>query len=207
MGKDLVTAIIMATMIEAKPFIQGLALNQIATKPFAVFQNKNILLIISGVGKANAAKATADCCQKFNPVGMINLGAAGATDFSHGLGEIFHIKEIYEYDGSEFDSKTLPFYKPHIMNRFKTAQLVTSDKAVLDPAERKKISINAGLVDMEGASVIQACEMFDTKCILFKFVSDTPRHTSDREIIENIKLYRTRFFEFFFNSVLPVLLP
>lgn len=197
-------AIVMATMLEAKPFVQGLKLKQGIAKPFAVFGNEKISLIITGIGKTNAAKATAYCCQTFNPVCVSNLGAAGATDFSYALGEIFHISEIYDYNGSESGSGRRR-YNPYTMNRFKTAKLVTSDNAVLDPEERKKISIDAGLVDMEGAAVVQACGMFKTKCLVFKFVSDTPEHTSDKEIVENIRLYRTQFFDFFFNSVLPVL--
>jgi len=206
MEKRPVTAIIMAMMLEAKPFVKGMALKKSATKPFVTFQNKNILLIISGIGKANAAKATVYCCQKFKPACICNLGAAGATDFSYGLGEIFHIKKIFDYDRPEFNSKIAQIHKPHILNRFNTAKLATCNKAVLDPAERKKIAIKAGLVDMEGASVAQACGRFKTKCILFKFVSDTPKHTSDKEILKNIRLYRTPFYDFFYSSVLPVLI-
>ena len=172
----------MAMMLEAKPFVEGLALKKSATEPFVIFQNGSILLIISGIGKVNAADATVYCCQKFNPACICNLGAAGATDFSYGLGEIFHIKKIFDYDRPEFNSKSPHIHKPHILSRFKTAKLATCDKAVLDPGERKKIAINAGLVDMEGASVAQTCGKFKTRCYLFKFVSDTPKHTTDEDI-------------------------
>ena len=163
-------------------------------------------MIISGIGKANAAIATAYCCQKFNPACICNLGAAGATHFSHLLGEIFQIKKIFEYDRPEFKSGKPHIHRPDILNGFKTVKLATCDRVVLDPDERGEISVNAGLVDMEGASVVQACSIFQTKCFMFKFVSDTLDHTSDKEIIENIRLYRTPFFEFFYHSVLPVLL-
>ena len=205
MEKDTVTAIVMATMLEAKPFVLGMSLKQIQKKPFPLFQNDNILLIISGIGKANAAMATVYSCYKFNPACVRNLGAAGATDFSHPLGEIFHINKIIEYDRPELTTERPCIHKPDILNGFQTAKLSTSDMAVLDPDERREISINADLIDMEGASVAQACRKFNTKCFIFKFVSDTPDHARNEDIVGNIRLHRTRFYEFFIHSVMPVL--
>ena len=65
--------------------------------------------------------------------------------------------------------------------------------------------MHAGLVDMEGASVAQVCRKFHKSCYMFKFVSDTPHHTRDEDIVENIRQYSTPFCEFFIKSVLPVL--
>lgn len=206
MKKDFTIAIVMATILEAKPFVQGMNLQKSEKKPFLIFKNDNFILIISGIGKANAAMATSYCCQKFSPAYICNLGAAGATRFSHPLGEIYHIKKIFEYGRPAFKSKRPYIHKPNMLNGFQTAKLATSDKAVLDPDERNKISVDADLVDMEGASIVQASKKFGTKCFMFKFVSDTPDHTSDKEIVENIRLYRNLFFEFFYSSIRPALL-
>ena len=205
MEKDTVTGIVMATMLEAKPFVLGMSLTRSRKKPFSVFQNDNIFLIISGIGKANAAMATGYSCYKCKPTCICNLGAAGATDFSHALGENFHITEIIEYDRHELTTKRPYIHHPDILNGFQTARLSTSDMAVLDPDERKKISMNADLIDMEGASVAQACRKFNTKCFMFKFVSDTPDHAKDEDIVENIRRHRSFFYEFFIRSVLPVI--
>jgi len=203
--KDTVTGIVMATMLEAKPFVLGMSLTRSRKKPFSVFQNDNIFLIISGIGKANAAMATGYSCYKCKPTCICNLGAAGATDFSHALGENFHITEIIEYDRHELTTKRPYIHHPDILNGFQTARLSTSDMAVLDPDERKKISMNADLIDMEGASVAQACRKFNTKCFMFKFVSDTPDHAKDEDIVENIRRHRSFFYEFFIRSILPVI--
>jgi nucleoside phosphorylase len=93
--KNTVTAIVMATMLEAKPFVLGMCLTQSRKKPFAVFQNDNVFLIISGIGKANAAMATGYLCHTCQPARVFNLGAAGATDFSHALGEIYNKKTVH----------------------------------------------------------------------------------------------------------------
>lgn len=94
---------------------------------------------------------------------------------------------------------------PDILKGFSYATITTLDRPVLDPAERQKLANTADLIDMESASVIQACKKFKTKCYIFKFVSDTPEHTRDDDIIENIKIYRNTFFSFFRESVLPLL--
>jgi adenosylhomocysteine nucleosidase len=203
--KHSVTAIVMATMLEAKPFVLGLSLTQSRKKPFVVFQNDDVFLIISGIGKANAAMATGYLCHTCHPARVCNLGAAGAADFSHPLGEIFHITKIIEYDRHELTTKRPYIHHPDMLSGFQTARLSTSDMAVLDPDERRKISGAADLIDMEGASVAQACRKFDTKCFLFKFVSDTPDHAKDEDIVENIRQHRSIFYEFFIRSVLPVI--
>lgn len=205
MEKDTVMAIVMATMLEAKPFVLGMSLKQSRKKPFAVFQSNNVFLIISGVGKANAAMATGYLCYKCHPAWVCNLGAAGAADFSHPLGEILHINEIIEYDRHELTTRKPCIHHPNILDGFQTAKLSTSDMAVINPDERKKISMNADLIDMEGASVVQACRKFNTKCFIFKFVSDTPDHVGDGDIVENIRRHRSFFYEFFMRFVMPVL--
>lgn len=205
MGKKPEIAIIMATMLEAKPFVQDLALEQSASKPFKIFRNQHLLLMIAGIGKANAAAATTYILERINPSCICNLGAAGATDFSHHLGEILHITEIIEFDGPEFDSPKSRIHLPTVLAGVKSAILATSDTAVLDPEHRQKLSVKADLVDMEGAVIAQACQPFQIKCVMFKFVSDTPVHIDDENIVKNIRLYRTPFCEFFRDIVMPIL--
>ncbi len=203
MEKDHRIGIIVATMLEAKPFVLGMALNELENEPFPVFKKDNIILVISNIGKANAAMATTYCCQKFNPSCICNLGAAGASGFAHPLGKIYLIDKIFEYDRPKLTSDELTTQKPHVLNGFSTATLSTSDRAIIDPEERKKISEFSDLMDMEGASVVQACRIFETKCYVFKFVSDTPEHTKDGDIIKNIRSYRTPFCDLFLHSFLP----
>ncbi len=204
MERNPLIALVMATMVEAKPFVQGMTLNKSEHNPFPVFKNDKIHLIISGIGKANAAMATAYCCRQYKPSCICNLGSAGASGLSHPLGDIFHINRIFEYDRPKLTSEGLTTHEPHVLDNFKQAILSTSDRAILKPEEREKISMYADLMDMEGASVVQACRIFDTKCYIFKFVSDTPEHTEDKDIVKNIRLYRTQLYDFFIDDVMPV---
>jgi len=195
----------MATLLEAKPFIGGFSLIKLESKPLPVYRNKNIILVISGIGKANSAMACAYSCLRFGPFCIVNLGAAGATGDGHTLGEPLHITRAFEYDRPQFKSKSPHKHMPDIIEGFSYATIATLDRPVLDPAERQKLSKTADLIDMESASIIQACKKFKTKCYIFKFVSDTPEHTRDNDIVENIKKYRNTFFNFFRESILSQL--
>jgi adenosylhomocysteine nucleosidase len=207
MEKDTLIGLIFATMTEAKPFVQGMALEKIENTPFSVFEKALIVLIISGIGKANAAMAAFHCCQTFHPDVICNLGAAGATDDSFALGDIVHITEVIEYDRPELGSNKPLVHVPHVLKGFPLAKVATQDTPVIDPVKREEITSFAGLVDMEAASIIQACGKFQTKCVIFKFVSDTPDHTHADDIVMNIKQYRTHFYDFFKNAVIGRLMP
>ncbi|MCP4681524.1 MAG: 5'-methylthioadenosine/S-adenosylhomocysteine nucleosidase [Desulfobacterales bacterium] len=205
MEKNTLILLVMATMAEAKPFVLGMSLKESEQRPFKIFRNDNLILVISNVGKANAAMATAYCCQKFAPSCIFNLGASGASGSSHPLGGIFHITRIFEYDRPELLSNKLTVHEPDVLDGFQTATLSTSDMAILEPEKRRKVSKYADLMDMEGASVVQASRLFNTKCYLFKFVSDSIEHSESDDIIKNIRLYRTPFSEFFLRSVMPAI--
>ncbi len=199
--------IVMATMLEAAPFLVALSLKEMETDPFRLYGNEGILLIISGIGKTNAAMATTYLIQKFKPQWICNLGAAGATDSKCQMGEYYQISEIIEPDRPDLRTgiphRHITDVLPDVLDFLPKAVLATQDKPVHRSSERKKVSRYAQLVDMEGASVAQVCRIFHIKCLLFKFVSDTPDYHLSRDIIENIKQYREGFAQFFSQSVLP----
>jgi len=213
--------LLMATMLEAKPFVKELSLRKYEQKPFEIYGNEKLLLIISGIGKTNAAAACAYLILKKNPSCICNLGAAGAMGEEHALGNIYHISKVTEPDRPELksgmphehmpDTLLTPLVPPQGISQispagdvaFPTAILATQDRPMKNPEERKAIAQTAHLADMEGAAVVQTCRRFHTKCCLFKFVSDTPLEHS---IVSNIRLCRDDFCAFFCKSALPALL-
>lgn len=195
----------MATMLEAKPFVTRIPLNKINQSPFPVYRNEHMIVVISGIGKANAAMAAFHCCKEFSPDIIVNAGAAGAADYSCLLGEFYHITKIIEYDRPDFKSGAPEIHTPEIIDGFQTATLATQDKAVVLPDKRKKVSEVAKLVDMEAASVVQACKKQNIPCLVFKYVTDTPEHTEDGDIVSHIKRFREPFYDFFINSMVSKL--
>ncbi|MEN6321686.1 MAG: hypothetical protein ABFD82_23430 [Syntrophaceae bacterium] len=203
MPGDPVIGLVIATMLEAEPFISGFSLTECERDPFPVYRKDRMYLIISGVGKANAAMACAYLIQRYHPLCICNVGAAGAVSASYHLGECRHITKVIEPDRPDLTTGVSHTQFPDVIDGFSTAVLATQDRPVRDPAERKRLAMDAQLVDMEGASVVQACTRFCTKCYLFKFVSDTPDHDTSDDIKTNIMLYRDSFFRFFHDTALP----
>ncbi|MBU4318660.1 MAG: hypothetical protein KKF30_15490 [Proteobacteria bacterium] len=204
MAKETGTAIIMATRLEAAPFIQGLNLNKVEGTPLPVFHNQNTVLILSGIGKANAAMATAFCCLVHRPEIVFNFGAAGALDESLELGEVLQVSRILEPDRPDLRTSLPEFHLPDTLADFKSVPLATQDRPMLSPDERKQASRYASLADMEAASVVQVCKRFETPCHVFKFVSDTPAHDQGGDIVTNIRSLRNNFFEFIRTKVLSL---
>lgn len=195
--------LIAATLMEAEPFIKIFDMREIENIPFSIYEGKNILLGISGIGKANAAMGTAYCCMMCQPACILNTGAAGAVDESYPVGSVFQIGKTIEPDRPHLRSNKSWIQTPDTLEGFNNAVLATQDKPVGDIEAFKEISMVADLVDMEGASVLQAAKRFNTKCLLFKFVSDTPLHAGKGLIIENIKENIEPFCGFVADSVIP----
>ena len=197
------TCLIAATLMEAEPFIKLFNMRQAEKKPFRIYEGQDIMLGISGIGKANAAMGTACCCMKYQPACIINAGAAGAVDESYEVGSIYQVVKIIEPDRPHLKSDTPWIQTPDTLEGFNSAVLATQDKPIGDVEAFDELASVADLVDMEGASVLQAAKRFDTRCFLFKFVSDTPRHAGKGLTVDNIKEYVGSFCEFVADSVIP----
>jgi nucleoside phosphorylase len=202
-SKDKTGAIIMATEKEAESFIMELGLRKTESRPFSIFKKRDILLVISGIGKANGAMATACVCMKYKPAWALNLGAAGATKESANVGDIFQIEKILEPDRPHFRTNK-PFRQfPDVLEGFADAVLATQDKAVIDKESFCEVSPIADLVDMEGASILQTCKRYEIPCYIFKFISDTPVHVNKgTQIMDNIRKYSFPFCHFIIDSVI-----
>ena len=203
MSRDPVIGLTMATLLEAAPYIEGLGLAESEGEPFAVYQGDRNRLILSGIGKANAAMACAYLIQRYHPTCILNLGAAGGTDSRTNLGECFHVTKVIEPDRSHLRTGTPYEHAPDVLEGFPGVTLATQDRPVTDAGRRAEVAIHAELVDMEAAAVVQAARRFRLPCYLFKFVSDLPDHTKSAEIEANIKQYRQAFYTFCCDNVLP----
>jgi adenosylhomocysteine nucleosidase len=197
---------IIATKMEAEPFIEGLNLKELEVRPFQVYMGGDVLMAISGIGKVNAAMATTYACLKYDPEWVLNLGASGATKDSEEPGRIYNIEKTVEPDRIHLRTNS-PFVQyPDSLQGFDKATLATQDKGIIDVKAFREVAFLADLVDMEGASVVQASQRLEKKCLLFKFVTDTPAHAGQGKIImEHIKNLRLPFGEFILNSVIPII--
>jgi nucleoside phosphorylase len=206
MRKNSTTGIVMATKIEAEPFIKGLRMAMIKKGPKPIFGNSEFFLTVSGIGKVNAAIATTHLIDAHHPSVVINIGAAGAADNECEIGHIAHISKIIELDRYRYPILKPVEHKPDLLKGFSTATLATRDRAVLSAKDRLQAGRIADLFDMEGAAVVQACRAFNTRVYLFKIITDNMK-TGNINIIKNILHTRNSLFMFLIEKIMPAVLP
>lgn len=203
MAQKPIIGLIIATRMEAVPFLEGLECRKIQDFPFEVFLGEDAVIVISGIGKVNAAMASAFAAMTFSPACIINAGAAGGIRPDERTGAIYQMDAVFEPDRLHFKTGKAFRHHPDVLDGIPTARLATLDRAVVKTADRQAIAPVAELVDMEGAAVVQVAGRFQIPCYLLKFVSDTPGHTRIREIPMLIRQHRDAFFDFFMAAVWP----
>ncbi len=203
-GSDKI-GIVMATMIEARPFIDNMGLVQKSAKPFSVYCKDNIFLIISGIGKACCASAVTHIINLFDVDSLYNFGASGDLNNKFKIGDILHINSIIEPD-RPYISGGKRMITPDIIDGFPYASLSTQDRAMVNNADREITGKFADLADMEGASFMQICTLYNKKGYLFKIVTDVPGHDSDKDIIKNVKKTAVILYDYLFEKLFKNLL-
>ncbi|HQO39227.1 MAG TPA: hypothetical protein PK986_02050 [Spirochaetota bacterium] len=198
------SGIVIATMLEAEPFIEGLSMELTAREPFPVYTAGDIALVVSGIGKVNAALAAAHLIREKSIPLLHNAGAAGALREGISAGSIYHINEIIDWDRPRLMKGQIRKITPAMLEGFSMASLATLDRPVISRGERETVGRAAELVDMEGAGFIQACRTHKVKGCLWKIVSDTAEHQKGSEIIANMKLMVGSLFQFMEQRVLKI---
>jgi adenosylhomocysteine nucleosidase len=164
----------MATLLEADPLIAALGLRPLSVQPYAVYAGGETLLVISGIGKAHAAAATAHLIERHRPETIVSLGVAGALNATFSLGELCQAASVTEPDRLDVFTNRNPEFRPAVLSGPRQVRLATMDRPARTQAERTQLSEQAELIDMEGAAVIQTAASYGLGCHLLKLVSDTP---------------------------------
>lgn len=152
---------------------------------------KPVLLMQAGVGKVNAAVATACLIGRFRPSAVVSFGACGALTGELSIYDVIVADSAYQHD---FDSTALGeadccicgmdiVYFPadaRITNALadacsaKRGILATGDQFIEGEHNKARAARLGGVVcDMEGAAVAQACHILDTPFAAVKVVSDS----------------------------------
>ena len=195
--------LVAATSLEAEGIIGCLHLHPAPPSPFPVYEGRDVRLIVSGVGKVNAAMAAAYLILRAPMKCVCNLGAAGATDDDRPLGACLHVRQVIEPDRLDFTSHKPKIHDLDTMEGFTTVSLATQDSPVVDGGHRRRLAPFADLLDMEGAAVTQTCHRLGVRCYVFKFVSDTPEHGEIGLIRDHVLHHRDAFARFFAREVRP----
>ena len=157
---------VVALKIEAGVLIKKYDLKNIEDNYFDIFTNKNIILIISGIGSMNSSMATTYVLNKYPQTNkIINFGGAGA------------VQKIQI--GSMSIVKSFIFNNKKYMIGSKGLTMTCSDIPIYNQ------TIKTDLVDMESYGFYLACKKFQQKqFFIVKVVTD---HCENIEYVTSLR--------------------
>ena len=164
--------IVCALNCEAKALIHSLKLKKhVSHKTFQIYKNKDstIQLIISGIGRINAAIATAYLASqsKDSRQAFLNIGIAGSSELA--IGKLFLVNKLED----NAEKKTV-YPKAQFIKNFISTSLQTYDTPVSDLPK-------TGLADMESTGFYQAALKFTSQenIQILKIVSDNSKEDQE----------------------------
>lgn len=156
-------------------------------------ENHSLVIMKSGIGKVNAALATAQMIRQFAPDLVINTGVAGGTGGDARILDIVVGDRVAYHDvwcGPEtidgqaagcpqyFESAPEVSALPALQSpRIRHGLIASGDVFVSDPAvvlRIKELYPDVLAVDMESAAIAHACYKMQTPFFCLRVVSDTP---------------------------------
>lgn len=163
-------------------------------------KEKTCILVKSGVGKVNAARATQILIDNFKPECIINIGVAGGLNPMLKIGDIVIGETLVQHD---FDITAFGHAKGYIPGvgdkiyaddhlikkveeaiknqeerayKYEKGVIASGDIFCTEIPMRDKIyaKFNAECVEMEGAAIAQVCTLCNVPFVVIRSISDTP---------------------------------
>lgn len=174
--------------IEGVNTVSGKAIMQ------GTFLGKDVVVIVCGVGKVNAAIGTQILIDLYKAEKIVNIGVAGGVSERVSLTEVYAVSHAAQYD---FDLSALNGTKIGTLDEFtenylplsladvdtKVRRLASGDRFNDSAADYVLIKdyFGADIRDMEGAAVVQAATHAGVPVYAFKAISDVADGTSTAE--------------------------
>ncbi|MFD7198453.1 nucleosidase [Streptomyces sp. NPDC059893] len=152
----------------------GRPLLVLAVKEEAQFLDTDLPVLLTGMGKVNAATALATVLARGpHPSVIVNLGTAGALrpgwTGTHVIGSVLQ----HDLDNAVLASLTGEIYgAPIDLPDHGGPVLATGDSFICDEAARARLAAHAPLVDMEGYALASAAQQAGVPLRIVKHVSD-----------------------------------
>lgn len=162
--------------------------------------NKEIVLVESGIGKVNSARTTQILIDNMKVDYIFNIGVAGAIDPGVSVCDVVIGEKLVQHD---FDVTPFNYEKGQIPNVGKfiesdeylvklakdiktdsnvhTGVIASGDIFVNDPKMSNKINtkFNALCCEMEGASIAQVCYLSHIPFLVIRSISDSVNGTNE----------------------------
>lgn len=182
-----------------------------------------ILLVQTGIGKVNAAVATALVIEKYHPEAIINIGSAGgfaanvrlgdivvgtdclhsdadATCFGYAMGQVPKMPPTYPADEALLAAAHKLADEPQFAGLVRFGTIITSDTFMSDPALATRLISTfpqAHAAEMESAAVAQAAYDMGTPCLILRSISDIAGDNAAETFDNNLELAADRAAAFF----------
>lgn len=183
-----------AAVAEESVFGRRIVTGTLAGEPTAV--------VVSGVGKVNAAAAAQLALARFNPEVLLNVGVAGALHVPMQVAEVYRVRAAVQYD---FDLAAINGTKIGTLNEYQDREIPLDlagnalPEALLATGDRFNDSqvdyrflvddVKADLRDMEGAAIAHVAYRAGVKFRSIKSVSDVAGSGSTTDqYLANLKI-------------------
>lgn len=163
----------------------------------AEFAQTPYLLVLSGIGKDNAAAATMlALCEGADL--LLNFGVAGGRAPYMHVGTVLQIERAAQPDFDlsvinhtpvgTHDERTQPHFSLCCQSDFPKGVLASADHFQTGTDAELLQKLEADVCDMEGASVAHVAWSANMPCLLFKSISDNANETSANDYSVNCAL-------------------
>lgn len=181
-------------------------------------KDKICILVKSGAGKVNAARATQILIDNFKPDYIVNVGVAGGLNPMLSIGDIVIGETLVQHD---FDITAFGHAKGYIpgvgekiyaddylvkkieeaignqeekVYKYEKGVIASGDIFCTAIPMRDKIyaKFNAECVEMEGAAIGQVCSLCNVPFVVIRSISDTPNGENEVTYEKFIKLASER---------------
>ena len=179
---------------------------------------KECVLVESGVGKVNGSRTTQILIDKFEIEYVINVGSAATANDELEIGDIVIGENLVQHD---FDITAFGHKKGYISNigesvksakvlvkkfesainnmdnidyKIKIGTIASGDIFCTDITMKKKINskFNADAIEMEGAAIAQVCYLDKVPFIIVRSISDNPNGNNNITFEEYLELASKR---------------
>ena len=162
------------------------------------FAGTPFLLVLSGIGKSNAASA-AMLCIALGADRLLNIGVAGGLTPKAPVGSVLQMERAAESDfdlskingtpvGTPNERDTPYFPLKSRKNAFVKGTLASADSFSDGSDAAVLAALGADVRDMEGAAIAHAACAADVPVWAFKAISDNAGQESIREYSENLQI-------------------
>ena len=201
-------------------YIENMTSETVSNMDFYIgkIADKKCIMVQSGVGKVNAARATQALIDNYKVTKIINVGAAASVNDLLNIGDIVIGKYVVQHDfditafghskgyitgvGQEIpcDRELVSKFQKIIENgdernyNVKLGIVASGDIFCTDIEMKNKINakFDADVVDMECAALGQVCYLDNIPFISIRCVSDIPNGSNESDFDENLALASKR---------------